>query len=358
MDDCKKTPLYEAHCSLNGKMVEFGGWSLPVQYSSILEEHKAVRERCGLFDVSHMGEIFIKGTDALRFLQDTFTNDFSTLQDGRCRYSFLCYPDGGTVDDVLVYRFNSQKYMVVVNAANTAKDFAWIMDHASSYDAKFINESAQWAQLALQGPLAERVLAPLCNAALPAKNYSFVSQIQVAGVPAVVSRTGYTGEDGFEIYCEPANASALHASLLQAGAACGILPCGLGARDTLRFEASMPLYGHELSAAITPREAGLDFAIKFSKEQFIGRDALLGDPPRRRIGLQITDRGIAREHADVLLGGKRVGFTTSGGPAPTLGGNYAMALIDADAANETNYTVLVRDRALNAKAVPLPFYKR
>jgi aminomethyltransferase len=199
MDTLKKTPLFDAHIALGGKMVDFGGWALPVQYSSILEEHKAVREACGLFDVSHMGEVFVTGPDSLAFLQNLLTNDFTNMTPGRCRYSVMCYPDGGSVDDVLVCKFADEEYLVVVNASNTDKDYAWMQEHAAGYNIQLKNDSANWAQLALQGPKAEAILAPLCDGALPAKYYTFVPELTVCGIKALVSRTGYTGEDGFEL---------------------------------------------------------------------------------------------------------------------------------------------------------------
>lgn len=358
MDESKRTPLYDSHLALGAKMTDFGGWALPVQYSSILEEHKAVRERAGLFDVSHMGEIFVKGAGAFAYLQNLLTNDLTTLRDGGCRYSAMCYEDGGTVDDVLVYKYHDGEYLIVVNAGNTEKDALWMHEQAAGFDCEVINASAEWAQLALQGPLAHTLLAPLCGAALPEKNYTFVPELLVCGIPALVSRTGYTGEDGFELYCTARHAQELHAALMKAGEASGLLPCGLGARDTLRFEASMPLYGHELTKEITPLEAGLSFAVKLNKEAFIGKSALEASPTRKRIGLKLLDRGIAREHMDVLLNGSIVGFTTSGSPAPTLGGNYVMALVSSEAAEAQNFSILVRGRALMAQAVPMPFYKR
>lgn len=358
MDDTKKTPLYETHIALGGKMVDFGGWALPVQYSSILEEHKAVRERAGLFDVSHMGEVLVKGPDAIAYLHYLLTNDITTMQDNRCRYSAMCYENGGTVDDVLVYKYHDTQYLVVVNAGNTDKDVIWMQQQAAGFDCEVANVSAEWAQLALQGPEAEKLLAPLCGAALPDKNYTFVPEIMVSGIPTMISRTGYTGEDGFEIYCAAKDAAGLHALLMQKGGPFQMLPCGLGARDTLRFEASMPLYGHELTQDITPREAGLDFAIKLQKEKFIGKDALLLPPARKRIGLKLLDRGIAREHMDVLLNGNVVGATTSGSPSPTLGGNYAMALVNVEACSAERFAIAVRGRELMAEAVPMPFYKR
>ncbi len=357
-ENLKKTPLYEAHLALHGKMVDFGGWALPVQYSSILDEHRAVRENCGLFDVSHMGELFIKGPDALKLLQRLMTNDFSTLKPGNSRYSPMCYPTGGTVDDVLVYMFNEEKYLVVVNASNAKKDYEWINSNIEGLNVLIKDESDVFALVALQGPRAEEVLSPLCSVALPEKNFGFNSKLTVAGVPAIVSRTGYTGEDGFEIYYEAKHGDTVFYALLKAVQNAGGLPSGLGSRDTLRFEAGMPLYGHELSESITPKEAGLGFAIKLNKDSFIGKEALMGEPKRVRIGLKLLERGIAREHCEVLFNGEVVGITTSGGPSPTLGGNYAMALINRFAKDEKEFEVSVRGRKLKAEATPLPFYKR
>lgn len=357
MEGLKQTPLYHAHVALGGKLIDFGGWALPVQYSSVLEEHRAVRERAGLFDVSHMGEILVTGKDAEAYLDHLLTNQISSMLPLRCRYSPMCYPDGGTVDDVIVYKFNEERYLVVVNASNTQKDFDWMLKNTAGFDVTLDNQSSAWAQIALQGPKANALLAPLCDGALPEKNYSF-SELQVSGIPSIVSRTGYTGEDGLELYCAAKDGEELFNLLLKAGEPYGVLPCGLGARDTLRFEAGMPLYGHELSKDITPLEAGLSFAIKTDKKEFIGREALLKAPARRRIGLRLIDRGIARGGEDVLINGKKVGVTTSGVPSPTLGASYAMALVDADAANETSFSIVVRSRPLQAEQVPLPFYKR
>ncbi len=358
LDGCKKTPLYETHLKLNGRMVDFGGWALPVQYSSILEEHRAVRENCGLFDVSHMGEVFVRGSGALDYLQNIMTNDFTNMLPGRCRYSMMCYENGGCVDDVLVYKQQDGDYLVVMNAANTDKDFEWMLVHAKGYDVTLTNSSPHIALLALQGPLAEEILAPLCDRELPKKNYTFVPHMFVVGVGCLVSRTGYTGEDGFELYCAAADAAALHAALMEAGKDKGLLPCGLGARDTLRFEAGMPLYGHELSKDITPLECGLSFAVKLNKPDFIGKAALMHPPARVRVGLKLIDRGVAREHCEVQDGGETVGITTSGSPAPTVGGNCAMALVTVEAAKKEQLSIIVRGRALAAQVVALPFYKR
>lgn len=357
MEGLHQTPLYQAHVALGGKLIDFGGWALPVQYSSVLEEHKAVRERAGLFDVSHMGEIFVTGRDAESYLDHLLTNSIASMQALRCRYSPMCYPDGGTVDDVIVYKFTSERYLVVVNASNTQKDFDWMRQNAEGFDVALDNQSAAFAQIALQGPRANEILAPLCDGPLPEKNYSF-SELKVNGVPAIVSRTGYTGEDGLELYCAAKDGEGLFNFLLETGKAYGILPCGLGARDTLRFEAGMPLYGHELSKGITPREAGLGFAIKLEKGEFLGRKGLVEAPARVRIGLKLIDRGIARGGEDVLVNGKKIGVTTSGVPSPTLGASYAMALVGADAADETAFSIVVRSRPLQAEQVSLPFYKR
>ncbi|MCE5235691.1 MAG: glycine cleavage system aminomethyltransferase GcvT [Clostridiaceae bacterium] len=357
--DLKKTPLYDAHVALNAKMVDFGGWALPVQYSSILEEHRAVRENCGLFDVSHMGELFVRGKDSFSFLQHMLTNDLTGLLPGRCRYSMVCHENGGVVDDILVYMFSEEFYLLVVNAGNTEKDFNWFASHAKG-DVTVTNESAAYAQLALQGPRFLEVLeAAGVKEGIPEKNYAFAENLDVGGVNCLVSRTGYTGEDGVELYCKPEHALKLHALLLEAGKPAGLLPCGLGARDTLRFEAAMPLYGHEMDETVTPLETNIAFCVKLSKPEFIGKDAIVNNPPRRmRIGLKLVDKGIAREHADVYVGEKKVGHVTSGSPAPSLGGNYAMALVDIDESDCDEFLISVRDKKLLAERVVLPFYKR
>lgn len=355
MQEAKQTPLYANHIKLGGKMVEFGGWALPVQYSAILAEHKAVREACGVFDVSHMGEITVQGKDALAFLNRLCTNDFSDMADGRCRYSPMCYPDGGTVDDLIVYKKRENDYLVIVNASNCEKDFAWMQEHAQG-EVTVKNISENVAQIALQGPKYREVLAAAgTEGQLPEKPYTFREDIILAGVDCLVSKTGYTGEPGVEIYLRPEHACRLHMALIDAGA----VPCGLGARDTLRFECAMPLYGHELSADITPLECNLKSFVKMDKPDFIGKEALAARPrTRRRIGLELVDRGIAREHCDVVdAQGRVVGQTTSGGPAPTLGKNMAMALVTLEAAEADKLWIRVRDRLLRAKRVKLPFYR-
>lgn len=357
MQEAKRTPLYENHVRHGGKMVEFGGWALPVQYSGILGEHQAVREGVGLFDVSHMGEVTITGAGSLPFLNYVCTNDFTDMEAGRCRYSPMCYENGGTVDDLIVYKRGEDNYMVIVNAANTQKDYEWMTSHTARFeDLTLSNISEEVAQLALQGPKYREVLEKVgVRGALPVKPYAFAEPIEAGGFSCLISTTGYTGEPGVEIYLKPEDAGRLFDKLMEAGAT----PAGLGARDTLRFEASMPLYGHELGKDITPLEAGLKMFVKLNKPEFIGRQALLDNPPqRRRIGLELLDKGVAREGCPVLDSEENVvGETTSGGFAPTLGRNMAMALVRKEAAGEETFFVQVRGRSLRARRVPMPFYK-
>ena len=353
--DGRKTPLYDRHVAAGGKIVPFAGWLLPVQYSGVIAEHKAVRSACGLFDVSHMGELLLRGADALENVNRLMTNDFSGMAEGQARYSPMCYEDGGTVDDLIVYKCSDAAYFIVVNAANKDKDAAWIGEHLTG-DCAMEDLSDRVAQLALQGPKAEEILRTLTDD-IPEKNYTAVLRGTVAGMPCLVSRTGYTGEDGFELYCAPADAPALWDALTAGGA----LPCGLGARDTLRLEAAMPLYGHELSAEINPYEAGLGIFVKLDKPDFIGRAALEAARPvkRRRVGLRMTGRGIAREECPVYDGEKQVGVVTSGTHCPWLGQAVALALVDAAYKEPgTPLQVDVRGRRVEAEVVKTPFYKR
>ena len=358
----KKTPLYDLHVRLGGKMVPFAGYLLPVQYESgVIAEHNAVRTRCGLFDVSHMGEVLFTGPGALDALQDLLTNDFSGMEDGRVRYSPICNERGGVVDDLVVCKVNDQRYLLVVNAANKDKDVAWFNQHARG-SVTVEDVSDQYAQLALQGPFAPAVLAKLAQPeTLPAKYYTFRDNVDVAGINCLVSRTGYTGETGYELYCRPQDAAALMQALLDAGDEYGLIPCGLGARDTLRLEAGMPLYGHEMNDDISPLETGLGLFVKMDKPSFVGRDALLkrGEPRVARVGLEVTDRGIVREHCTVFSGDQAVGVTTSGTHCPFINKAVAMALISKETAvPDQALRVDVRGRFLAAKVVALPFYKR
>jgi len=317
----KRTVLYEKHLENGGKMVPFAGYMMPVQYpTGVIAEHQAVRTAAGLFDVSHMGEVKLTGPGAFAALQKLLTNDMAGLAVVGCRYSPMCNEDGGVVDDLIVYRLGEADFLLVVNAANREKDVAW-MRRWLPEDATLEDISDSMAELALQGPNAEGILAGLVQggaAALPEKSYTFVPRLTVAGTSCLVSRTGYTGEDGFELYCATADAPALWDALLAAGKNAGLIPCGLGARDTLRLEASMPLYGHEMDDTITPLEAGLPIFVKMDKPDFIGKAALekRGPITRRRTGLRVTGRGIAREGAPVYIGDRQVGIVTSGTQLP------------------------------------------
>ena len=356
-----KTPLYDCHVALNAKIVPFAGYLLPVQYSQVIAEHLAVRKAAGLFDVSHMGEVTLSGPDALLCLNHLLTNDFTSMADGRVRYSPMCNHEGGIVDDLIVYRMSANRYLLVVNAANRHKDVAWMQANLIG-DVQLEDISDSLAQIALQGPLSRRILAKLVDEDLiPRKYYTFVDDVDVAGVRCLVSQTGYTGEHGYELYCAPEKAPQLWDSLLAAGAEDGLIPCGLGARDTLRLEAAMPLYGHEMNDSVSPLETGLDFAVKMDKPDFVGKAAMLqrGTPAITRVGLKATGRGILREHQSVTVNGIKIGETTSGTHCPYLNGAYAMALIDKKFASVgATVEVEVRDRLVPAEIVPLPFYKK
>lgn len=357
-----KTPLYDAHVKAGGKIVPFAGYLLPVQYETgVIKEHMAVRTQAGLFDVSHMGEVLCEGKDALANLQMLLTNNFDNMVDGQARYSPMCNEKGGTVDDLIVYKKVDEKYLIVVNAANKDKDYEWMLTHQFG-EVTFKDVSDKYAQLALQGPKALDILKKLtAEENIPEKNYYAVFDAEVAGIPCIVSRTGYTGEDGVELYLESSKAEKMWDVLLENGKEEGLIPCGLGARDTLRMEAAMPLYGHEMDDETTPLETGLKFAVKMKKEEFIGKKALeeQGEPKRTRVGLKVTGRGIIREHQDVYLNGEQIGCTTSGTHCPYLGYPIAMALVESGSVElGTVVQVEVRGRQVEAEVVALPFYKR
>jgi aminomethyltransferase len=359
----RKTPLYDCHVKAKGKVVPFAGYLLPVQYETgVIAEHMAVRTAAGLFDVSHMGEVTLKGKDAFQNVQRLVTNDCSRMVDGQVKYSPMCNENGGVVDDLLVYRKYADSYLIVINAANRFKDVDWMKEHLIG-EVDFQDISDEVAQVALQGPKSKEILVKLAKEEeLPVKYYSFKENVSVAGINCLVSKTGYTGEDGYEIYCDNKDAEGLWNALLEAGSKEeGLIPCGLGARDTLRLEAAMPLYGHEMDDTITPLETGLGFAVKLEKEDFIGKDGILskGKPQRARVGLNITGRGIAREHCPVYAGDKLIGTTTSGTHCPYLGRPVAMALLDSEYSEiGTLVDVDVRGRRIAAEVVGLPFYKR
>lgn len=364
MTSLKRTPIFPLYAGQESvRCVDFGGWELPVQFSGIQKEHDAVRQRAGLFDVSHMGEVLVTGTNAQAYLQQLTTNDVSKLQDGQAQYSLMCYPDGGVVDDLLVYRLSADQYMLVINASNIEKDIEWMNRHLLG-DVVLENRSDETALLALQGPLAEAILSKVTAAPLSQlKSFRFIPDAVVCGVKALVSRTGYTGEEGFEIYLSAGDAPAVWRGLLEAGRDDGLLPAGLGARDTLRFEAKLPLYGQELSATISPLEAGVGFFVKLDKGGFTGREALLKQKQdglrRKLVGIEMIDRGIPRSHYKVYADDQYVGEVTTGTQSPTLKRNLGLALIDANYAETgTELWVEIRDKKLKARVVPSPFYKR
>ncbi|MEH7093909.1 glycine cleavage system aminomethyltransferase GcvT [Neobacillus vireti] len=365
MTELQRTPLFEVYKEYGGKTIDFGGWELPVQFSSIKEEHEAVRTKAGLFDVSHMGEVEIKGKDSLPFLQKMMTNDISKIKNGSAQYTAMCYENGGTVDDLLVYKMEDDHYLLVVNASNIEKDYKWLEDHVEG-EVILDNLSEKTAQLALQGPLAEKVLQKLAgNTDLSQIGFfKFQQEVTLNNKKALVSRTGYTGEDGFEVYCDAADAVDLWKAILKAGEQDGVLPCGLGARDTLRFESVLALYGQELSPEITPLEAGIAFAVKLNKEaDFIGKDALRKQKEtgltRKLVGIEMIDRGIPRHGYPVYKGEELIGEVTTGTQSPTLKRNIGLALIKTEYADlESKVEVEIRGKRLKASVVPTPFYKR
>lgn len=353
----KTTPLTQWHSDHQGQMVPFGGFLMPVQYAhGILHEHHCVRQKAGLFDVSHMGELRLKGKDALANLHYLISNDFTDLEIGRIRYGILIQKDGCAVDDLLVYKMAEDDYFICVNASNIEKDEAYFRAHLFG-SVQFENVSNHYGQIALQGPHSVEILQQLTDK-IPEHYYSFIDHVSIESMDVLVSRTGYTGEDGFELYVQTQDTVKLWERLLEVGEVYGLEPCGLGARDTLRLEAAMPLYGHELSEHITPLEAGLKMFTKPLTAGLIAKDILQCEPQRRRIGLSLIDRGIAREGAPVLFQGKVVGQVTSGTHSPSLNKSIAMALVDRSVFNETQFRIEVRGRILAAEKTKLPFYTR
>ena len=361
-ENLKRTSLYETHLKYGGKMVPFAGWEMPVQYpAGVIAEHNAVRTACGIFDVTHMGEITIEGPDAIANLNYLLTNDYSGMHDGQARYSPMCNEDGGVVDDLIVYRKDEDEFLMVVNAANKDKDFAWIKAHVFG-DVKVEDISAFVGQIALQGPKAMEILAKLVGYdSIPSEYYAATYDIPMCGTNVMISTTGYTGEEGVEIYMPWDKAPDIWEALMEAGKDEGLIPCGLGARDTLRLEAGMPLYGHEMDDTITPKEALLSIFVKMDKADFIGKEALerKTPPARKKVGLEVIGRGIIREHMDVYKNGKKIGVTTSGTMCPYIKKAVACALVDADErVLGDEVEVDVRGRRVPAKMVTSVFYKR
>lgn len=364
MENLKKTPLFETYKKHNGKIIDFAGWAMPVQFEGIIEEHNAVRNAAGLFDVSHMGEVEATGEQASDFVQNIVTNDISVMEDNQVLYTMMCYENGGVVDDLLVYRFSGNHYFLVVNASNAQKDYKWMADNKGKYEVNIVNISQNVAQLALQGPNAQKILQKLTDTDLSEIKFFFSRRdILVSGMGCLISRTGYTGEDGFEIYMKPELVTKMWDEIMKAGEEYGIKPAGLGCRDTLRFEANLALYGNEISQDISPLEAGFGFCVKLNKDHFIGKDALTkqkAEGLKRKIsGFEMKDRGIPRHGYEVYADGEKIGFVTTGYFSPTLKKNIGLALIDAKYAKLGNsIEVMVRNKLLKAEIVSRKFYNK
>ncbi len=366
--ELKKTALNAAHRKLGGRMVEFGGWDMPVQYpAGTVAEHLRTRTRAGLFDVSHMGEIDVRGRDAIAFVNRITSNDTTKLVDGQAHYSALTTPEGTVIDDLLVYRFAEDRLFLVVNAGTTDKDWDWISSHKQASDnVELRNVSTEFCQIALQGPDALSILQKLTETPLAEIKYYHFREGQVDGVDSIISRTGYTGEDGFEVYATPEKAEQLWNKMLEVGdfgSDGGVLPCGLAARNTLRLEAGMCLYGHEIDETTTLLEANLGWITKLNKGDFIGREPLAKQKEegvkQKLVGFEMSDRGIARDGQDVFIAGQHRGRVTSGSPAPFLKKNIGMAYVPVEFANAGQAIEIdVRGKRVGAQIVPLPFYKR
>ncbi len=358
-ENLKHTCLYDCHVQLGAKMSPFGGFMMPIQYSSIISEHNAVRHHVGMFDVSHMGEIFVSGPDAMKYVNHIFTNDVSNLEDGNALYGMMLYPDGGTVDDILVYKeYAPLSYLLVVNAANIDKDYKWMLDNSGAFDVKIDNQSEKWGQLAIQGPEAEKTVGKVLGTDLSQLKFYAFLDLNLDGKRVIVSRTGYTGEDGFEIFSDPERIRDYWNAFLKEGVA----PCGLGCRDTLRFEAGLPLYGDELSKDISPVEAGLSMFCKLDKPEFIGKDAVAaqkaGGPSKKIVGIELEDNAIPRAGYPVeLADGTEIGTVTTGYHSISLDKSICFALIDAGyAALGTELYIRIRKKVFPGKVVKKRFY--
>ena len=358
----RKTPLHAVHREMGAKMVPFGGWEMPVEYAGLISEHMAVRQAAGLFDVSHMGEFEVAGPGALAFLQRVTSNNVAKLVDGQAQYSALPNDAGAPKDDVIVYRRAADRYMLVVNAGNVEKDFAWLRAQGP-HGCELTDRSEAYALLALQGPRAQEILQPLTPVDLPGVAYYHFAEGTVDGHPATVARTGYTGEDGFEIFVPPGSADRVWLALLESGKAADVIPCGLGARDTLRLEAGMRLHGNDIDETTTALEADLNWIVGWKKDDFIGASALreqkASGPTRKIVGFEMLERGIGRHGYDAYVGDARVGVVTSGTQTPHLKKSIGMAYLPiAHNAPGTEFDVDIRGRRTRARVVPMPFYKR
>jgi aminomethyltransferase len=362
LPETKRTALYDVHKHLGARLIPFSGWEMPVEYSGIAKEHTAVRTAAGLFDVSHMGEFEVKGPEALNLIQSVTSNDASKLSDGQAQYSALPYPEGTVVDDLLIYRRSAQDYFLVVNAGNITKDFEWITSH-NKFDAIVENISDRISLLAVQGPKAREILQKITPVPLNGIEYYHFVRGKVLEADTIISRTGYTGEDGFEIYFSPEHSERIWNALLESGEPSGLIPAGLGARNTLRLEAKMLLYGNDMDQTTTLLEAGLGWIVKLDKGPFVGRDALLKQKQdglkRKLVGFEMLGRDIARDHYPVSIDNREVSHVASGSPSITLKKNIGLVYLPADHTEiGGRFQVSVRGRMCDAQVVPTPFYKR
>lgn len=361
--ELKKTSLYEKHKEMGAKFLEFGGWDMPLEYEGIIKEHESVRNSAGIFDVSHMGEVIIKGNDSEKFIQKLVTNDIASMKDYEAIYTLMCYEDGGVVDDLLVYKFNNTKFLLVINAGNIEKDFEWIMKNNKNYDLDIKNISSEISQLAVQGPKAQGILQNIVNINLDdIKFFNFKENVSILDAKCIVSRTGYTGEDGFEIYCKNEDVNKIWNEILNIGKE-NIKPIGLGARDTLRFEACLPLYGNEISENISPLEAKLSYFVKLNKDEFIGKEQLKKQKEnglkRKLVGFELNGKGIARHGYEVLANNQVIGYVTTGYSSPTLKKAVGMALIDSKYSElNTEIEIAIRKKRVKANIIKTPFYKK
>ncbi|SMB81943.1 aminomethyltransferase [Desulfonispora thiosulfatigenes DSM 11270] len=361
MNELLKTPIHDLYKNYGGKIIDFHGWALPVQFEGLIAEHEAVRNNAGLFDVSHMGEIEVKGKDAFFYLQNLITNDLTKLHDNQVLYTFMCNSRGGIIDDLIVYKFNKEHYLLVVNAGNVLKDYEWILSHKADFTVEVNNISDELALLALQGPKAEEILQDFTSYPLKTiKAFTFAPEVNVLGVNCLLSRTGYTGEDGFEIYLPVNDAPKFWEEILAKTPE--LKPAGLGCRDTLRFEAGLPLYGNELTEEVTPLEAGLGFFVKLDKDNFIGKDALVKQKEtgltRKIVGFEMLEKAIPRQGYEVYSGDKKIGYVTTGYFSPTLQKNIGLALLDmAYTELNTEIEVLVRKKRYTAQVIGKRFYQ-
>lgn len=362
MADAKKTPLYDEHIRLGAKMVEFAGWMMPLQYENITSEVKAVRECVGVFDVSHMGEILVEGPDTLKFIDKLITNDFSSLKCDHAIYTVMCNEKGGILDDLLVYKFSKEKALLVVNAANVEKDYNWILNHSKNYNVSVKNVSDDFVLIAFQGPKSQELLQKFASIRLEKLEYYQFAEIRIRGVKVYISRTGYTGEDGFEIFTKPEAGVTLWRTLLELAGKYGGKPAGLGARDICRLEASYMLYGEDMDENTSPLEVGLSWVVKFYKEDFIGKDALLKQrekgPERKIVGLVLKEKSVARHGYKVFKDKEEIGNITSGNYSPTLEKSIALAIVKSESVKKGDEVeVEIREKKVKAEVVSLPFYK-